>query len=147
MAERHKIFLRVRRQVQARAEGRCEYCLCPEDFSLDTFTIDHIDPVTNMGSNNPDNLAFACHNCNNRKQNAISASDPESGLLALLYHPRKDRWSDHFCWSGDALTIVPLTATGRTTVLRLQLNRKGAVNIRRALIAMGEGHPPTLVDQ
>ena len=139
---RRKIPLRLRRQVIARAQGRCEYCRSPEEFSLDTFTVDHIQPVADSGSDNLDNLAYACHNCNNRKQDVRNALDPENGNLVPLYNPRRDRWSDHFQWSIEALTIVPLIATGRATVVRLQLNRTGAKNIRRALLALGEEHPP-----
>src|SRR5579862_8567082 len=135
MALRRKIPLHLRRQVIVRARHRCEYCWSPEDFSLDTFTVDHIQPVAESGSDDLDNLAFACHNCNNRKQDDRTARDPETGDMAPLYHPRQDRWSDHFQWSEDALTIVPITATGRATVARLHLNRPGAVNVRRALLA------------
>ena len=142
MAARRKIPARLRQQVIARAQNRCEYCLSPEAFSLDSFTVDHIHPVADAGSDAPDNLAFACHNCNNRKQVATTALDPETGRRVPLYHPRHDRWSDHFRWSEDALTVLPLTATGRATIARLQLNRIGAINIRRALLALGEEHPP-----
>ena len=126
----------------ARAQGRCEYCQSPEDFSLDTFTVDHIQPVADAGSNELDNLAFACHNCNNRKQDDTAVLDAQTGEQVPLYHPRNDVWSDHFVWSEDTLSILPLTATGRVTIIRLQLNRRGAVNIRRALLALGEEHPP-----
>lgn len=141
MTTRRKIALTLRKAVRLRARGRCEYCLAPEAFSLDSFTIDHIQPVTAEGSDALDNLAFACHNCNNRKQNDMAALDPETGRVTALYHPRRDVWSAHFRWSEDALTIEPLTATGRTTILRLQLNRTGAINVRRALLALGEEHP------
>jgi hypothetical protein len=144
MAERRAIPLRLRREVAQRAQRLCEYCRSPEAFSLDTFTIDHIRPVADSGSNESDNLAFACHNCNNRKQDDTSALDPISSQLVPLFHPRRDRWSDHFRWSDDVLTIVPITATGRATVARLQLNRTGAVNVRRALLSLGEEHPPSL---
>jgi len=142
MPTRRKIPLRLRRKVMERAQYRCEYCRSPEDFSLDTFTVDHIQPVTHDGDDELENLAFACHNCNNRKQDDQVALDPQTGDRVALYHPRQDWWSDHFQWSEDALTIVPLTATGRATVVRLQLNRTGAVNVRRALLALGEEHPP-----
>ncbi|HZT44425.1 MAG TPA: hypothetical protein VFA07_19835 [Chthonomonadaceae bacterium] len=38
--------------------------------------------------------------------------------------------------------MLPLTATGRATTARLQLNRLGVINIRRALLALEEEHPP-----
>ncbi len=142
MATRRKIPLRLREQISARAHYRCEYCLSPEAFSLDSFTVDHIHPVSAGGSDAPDNLAFACPNCNNRKQDDTMALDPQTGERVPLYHPRRDRWSDHFMWSDDDLTVLPLTAIGRATIVRLQLNRPGVVNIRRALLALGEEHPP-----
>jgi 5-methylcytosine-specific restriction endonuclease McrA len=142
MPLRRNITLRLRREVTQRAQGRCEYCRSQEAFSLDTFTIDHIHPVAGSGTDEPDNLAFACHNCNNRKQDDTTAIDPQTQERVPLFHPRHDRWSDHFFWSEDALTIVPATATGRATIMRLHLNRTGAVNVRRALLVLGEEHPP-----
>jgi 5-methylcytosine-specific restriction endonuclease McrA len=96
MPQRRSIPLRVRRDVIRRAQGHCEYCRSPEAFSLDTFTIDHVHPVADSGSDEPNNLAFACHNCNNRKQDATSAVDPLTEERVPLYHPRHNRWSDHF---------------------------------------------------
>jgi hypothetical protein len=58
-----------------------------------------------------------------------------------LFNPRRQRWSRHFHWSEDALLIVGRTAAGRATVESLHLNRSGLINLRRALIAIGE-HPP-----
>ena len=142
MVARRKVPPRLRHQVSVRAQHRCEYCLSPEAFSLDSFTIDHVQPVAHAGEDTLENLAFACHNCNNRKQDDSTAPDPQGGDQVHLYHPRQHRWSDHFQWSEDALLIVPLTAIGRATVARLQLNRTGAVNIRRALLALEEEHPP-----
>jgi HNH endonuclease len=146
MATRRKIPIRVRRQVIARAQYRCEYCLLPEDLSLDTFTIDHIQPVSDAGSDDLDNLAFACHNCNNRKNDDMMTLDVDTGQRVPFYHPRRDHWTDHFEWSDDALTILPLSAIGRVTVSRFRLYRGGAVNVRRALIALGEEHPPRKID-
>jgi hypothetical protein len=142
MTNRKSIPRRVRRLVAERAHHHCEYCLSPEKYSLDSFTIDHIIPASRGGNDDFSNLAFACHNCNNRKQDDTTAIDLESGARAPFYNPRKDPWHEHFCWSADFLTIIPQTPAGRVTVERLQLNRLGAVNIRAALISLGETHPP-----
>lgn len=142
MASRRKVPSRLRVMVALRAQGRCEYCRAPETFSLDSFTIDHIQPITQSGDDDLGNLAFACHNCNNRKQDDIAIADTETGLPTALFNPRRDPWNTHFIWSMDALTIIPLTATGRVPLARLQLNRAGVVNIRRALIALKLEHPP-----
>jgi hypothetical protein len=58
-----------------------------------------------------------------------------------LYHPRQQRWQEHFAWNEDFTLIVGITPTGRTTVETLKLNREGLVNLRQVLYAMGE-HPP-----
>ena len=88
-----------------------------------------------------DNLALACQGCNNHKYNKTEGRDPITGDIVPLYHPRKQRWSEHFAWSDDFTLVIGLTPTGRTTVETLQLNREGVVNLCRLLYAMGE-HPP-----
>ena len=132
----------LRRQVMAHAGDRCEYCQCPESFSLDTFCVDHVLPVVEGGATDLKNLACACNNCNSRKLDATMAIDPETSQHVPLFNPRMDDWREHFAWGEDTLRVVPLTATGRATEARLQLNRSGAINIRRALLALGEPHPP-----
>lgn len=64
-----------------------------------------------------------------------------TGRAIRLFHPRKDRWRDHFAWSPDFASIEGLTEIGRATVEALKLNREGLVNIRRALLLVG-AHPP-----
>jgi len=132
----------LRRQVRERAGGRCEYCQCPETFSLDTFSIDHVLPFRDDGPTTLANLAFACNNCNLRKADASEILDPDTGQFVTLYNPRIHLWNEHFTWSEDTLTILPRTTIGRVTETRLQLNRQGAINIRRALLSLGEPHPP-----
>jgi hypothetical protein len=50
--------------------------------------------------------------------------------LIPLFHPRKDRWDDHFKW--DDLRVVGRTAVGRTSVRVLQLNSPARLRVRRA---------------
>jgi hypothetical protein len=139
---RPHITAALRRQVRARAQERCEYCQCPEAFSLDTFTVDHIQPIASGGQTTLENLACACNNCNTRKLDATLVADPETGVLVPLFNPRTDDWRTHFTWSTDTLRIIPRTAIGRATEARLQLNRQGAINVRRGLLSLGETHPP-----
>ncbi len=82
-----------------------------------------------------------CHFCNNHKYNRTKARDPVSGEMVALFHPRRDRWTEHFAWDVDGTHILGLTPTGRATVEALQLNREPLVNLRRVLVAAGE-HPP-----
>ncbi|MDE3088049.1 MAG: HNH endonuclease, partial [Chloroflexota bacterium] len=92
-----------------------------------------------------DNLAFACQGCNSHKYIKTEARDPVSDSIVLLYHPRQQRWHDHFAWSDDFTLIVGLTPTGRATSQTLHLNREELINLRRVLYAMGE-HPPAEMD-
>ncbi len=47
-------------------DGLCTYCRC--DISQ-TYTIDHITPLSRGGSNWPDNIQLLCHSCNCSKNN------------------------------------------------------------------------------
>jgi hypothetical protein len=93
------------------------------------------------GTHDLSNLAFSCLGYNNFKYIHTEAADPTTGETVPLYHPRRDSWSDHFAWREEFTEIVGLTATGRATVVRLQLNRLGVVNLRRVLRLAGV-HPP-----
>jgi len=55
-----------------------------------------------------------------------------------LFHPRRDRWDEHFEWRGPI--VVGLTPGGRATILVLDMNDGDIVEIRVNLIA--EGHFP-----
>lgn len=71
----------------------------------------------------------------------MEAEDPVDGEKVPLFHPRCDRWSDHFAWNADYTLMVGLTPTGRATIEKLQLNRIGVVNLRRVMLIAGL-HPP-----
>ncbi|MFZ5880315.1 MAG: HNH endonuclease [Chloroflexota bacterium] len=130
-----------RTRVFERAKGCCEYCLAQEQYSPDSFSVEHIIPLSKQGANTLENLAFACQGCNNRKYKNTEAVDPVTQAFVPLFHPRRNRWGDHFVWSDDATLILGLTPIGRATVEKLQLNRAGLVNLRRILVEAGE-HPP-----
>jgi hypothetical protein len=70
--------------------------------------------------------------------------DPITNLLCPIYNPRLDTWSHHFQWNEDKLRLIGKTATGRSTIELLRLNRKGVVNQRSLLKLIGI-HPPTFV--
>jgi hypothetical protein len=61
--------------------------------------------------------------------------------MMALFHPRRQRWMRHFDWSEDFTVIIGRTATGRATVVALQLNRFELRNLRRLLRPIG-AHPP-----
>ena len=103
--------------------------------------MDHVVPAVEGGRENLENLALACFHCNRRKSNNQTGNDPETSMMVSLFNPRLQRWSEHFTWSADGLLVIPQTATGRTTVALLQLNRERIVEIRRADVEV-QRHPP-----
>lgn len=129
-----------RREVAQRAKWRCEYCQSPAKYATQTFALEHIIPRSQGGATSLDNLALACQGCNNHKYNKTKSGDPVTNQLVDLFHPRKQRWQEHFTWDERFELIIGLTATGRVTVEALKLNRPELVNLRRLLYAAGE-HP------
>lgn len=126
------IPVELRRLVYERARGCCEYCLIPETVVLVTHQIDHIISEKHGGLTEADNLALSCAMCNKYKGSDLTSIDPDTRQIVRLYHPRCDKWSEHFQISGAKL--IPLTPTGRVTVKLLQLNRAERVEERQLLI-------------
>jgi hypothetical protein len=118
-----------RRQVISRADARCECCGLAQIGKEATFHIDHIHPSSLGGMTEPENLALACVSCSPRKGAKVSAFDPQSGETVPLFHPRRDLWNHHFRWG--ALEIIGISATRRTTVEALVMNRSITLGIRR----------------
>ncbi len=135
MADRVSGEIRVR--IAQQAGFCCEYCLSPADYCPDPYSIEHIEPRSAGGSDDPDNLAFSCQGCNSRKFVATHAPDPVTGELVRLFHPRQDAWQDHFAWQADFTWIVGTSPCGRATIERLQLNRAAVVNLRQLLRQSG----------
>jgi hypothetical protein len=138
-----RISKSMRQAVTDRAKGCCEYCVGQQDYSMDTFSIEHTWPRSKGGTNAFDNLALSCQGCNSCKHTYTEAIDPETNQTAPLYNPRQDQWQQHFTWSEDYTLILGLTPTGRATVELLQLNRLGNQNLRQVLYLTGY-HPPKL---
>jgi hypothetical protein len=135
----------LRAEVAERARHCCEYCRSQERFAMQAFSVEHVVPRRREGETRASNLALACQGCNNHKYTRTDAPDPVTAALVPVFHPRAQRWSDHFTWNGDCTLILGLTPTGRATVEALCLNQPGLVNLRRILHAAGE-HPPTEAD-
>jgi hypothetical protein len=55
--------------------------------------------------------------------------------MVRLFHPRLDRWAEHFAW--EATKLLGITPEGRTTVAVLQINRTDAVLVRETLMEEG----------
>ncbi len=79
--------------------------------------------------------------CNRYKGSQTTATDPISGVSTILFNPRNQVWKEHFQWSMDGTLIIGISATGRATVVALQLNNEVAVEVRRNWVLAG-WHPP-----
>lgn len=111
-----------RRAVARRARGRCEYCRARQDVCAYTFHVEHIVPRSKGGADDSSNLALSCWPCNSAKGSYLTGVDSETGREEFLFHPRQQRWEEHFNLSADLLQVLGLTPTGRATVARLRMN-------------------------
>lgn len=124
-----------RQFVRDRAALRCEYCRLLQEFHDLPFQVEHIIARKHQGDDNAENLALSCYNCNAFKGSNIAGIDPQTQELTRLFHPRRDRWEEHFSWIGPEL--AGLTDVGRTTIEVLRINNEENITLRRLLIALG----------
>jgi HNH endonuclease len=138
----------TRRVVRERAQRRCEYCHADERWQFVRFTIDHVQPRSTGGSDDADNLALACRNCNERRGNRLEGRDLETQAVIPLFDPRRDQWGEHFAWDVTRLRIVGRTATGRATIELLDLNddRHDGTVVRIRQRDLSDGYHPSLED-
>ena len=117
--------------VRQRAGDRCEYCqLHQDDSPLAALHIEHIRPRKHGGSDDESNLCLACIDCNLHKGSNLTGIDPDSEVMTPLFHPRDQKWEDHFEWEG--IRIVGKTAIGRTTIRVLCMNSDEQLELRMA---------------
>jgi hypothetical protein len=124
----------LRNAVIARAGGCCEYCLDSQTINPFSFHIEHIVSEKHGGATDLDNLCLSCPDCNAFKGSDIGSLDPLTGLLTPLYHPRKQKWTEHFRLTNTL--IEPLTAEGRVTVFLLQMNNPNKSAERETMIKL-----------
>jgi hypothetical protein len=111
----------IRAQVRTRARDCCEFCGLGQERELFfTFHVEHIIARQHRGADDLENLALACYHCNLHKGTNLTSLDPQTGELTALFHPRLQRWSDHFLMNGTLVTGT--SAVGRTTVALLKMN-------------------------
>ena len=95
------------------------------------FHMEHIVPRQHGGSDDPGCLLLACDRCNAYKGPNLSSLDPDTGALVSLFHPREDRWGDHFVLRDGH--VFGLTQKGRATVRLLNRNAPRRVELRQAI--------------
>lgn len=133
----------LRLRIEIADRQRCCYCLTSEANSGIPMTYDHIQPRSKGGDNSFENICLACRSCNEFKGNLIQAIDPITAELVPLFHPRRQKWSEHFIWSADGTRIEGLTVVGRATVVALRMNHPVIIGARRRWVSSG-WHPPAV---
>ena len=122
----------TRELVRRRAGERCEYCGLRQQHTQLKHHVEHIVAKQHGGSDDPDNLALACHRCNLNKGPNLTGIDPQTGQVARLFHPRQNRWPDHFTVEG--VRIIGRDAAGRATIRVLNLNDPRRLELRAEIL-------------
>jgi hypothetical protein len=126
----------IRKLVVRRAGARCEYCHLPQQATpFATFHLEHILSQQHVADDSPDNLALACPECNSMKGPNIATVNIGTGDIVRLFHPRRDRWEDHFEIQGPL--VAGLTPLGIATARLLRMNSDERVQMRSNLIDAG----------
>jgi HNH endonuclease len=116
----------IREQVRQRAQCACEFCGITEIDTGSRLTIDHFQPQTKAGSDELENLIYACIACNQYKQDYW----PRTETAPILWNPRQESASEHFVEQADG-QLTALTPTGIFTIKRLRLNRSQLIVARQ----------------
>ena len=122
---------RTRDLVRRRAGNACEYCRLPQSATpLIPFHMEHVVAKQHGGSADPEGLALACDRCNAYKGPNLTSIDPDTEEIVRLFHPRVDRWEDHFeLQEGQVCGKTPV---GRATARLLNMNAPRRVQLRLA---------------
>jgi len=129
-----RISAELRQLVSQRAQGRCEYCLLHQDFSIYTHEVDHVIAQKHDGPTIAENLALSCFSCNRHKGADLTTFDPATGEITLLFNPRRQIWSDHFLLDNSG-RIDGITPPGRATAKLLMFNTPTRILERQLLMA------------
>ena len=103
---------------------RCGYCSLSEDEIGAELTFDHFQPIAAGGSDEADNIVYACHACNEFKGEYWNESE-QSRLL----HPLRDEVFRHIEELETGI-LAGLTQLGENYIAQLKLNRRPLVQYR-----------------
>jgi hypothetical protein len=126
---KQKVTDEMREKVRKRAEHRCEYCLLPERDGLIKFHVEHIRSSKHGGSDDLENLAYACPDCNLFKGTDLGTILGEDETFTRFFNPRKDVWEEHF--KVVDCTIYPNTEIGEATIKIFQMNKPERTELRQ----------------
>lgn len=121
--------------VRAAFGGRCGYCGVSETSVGGELEVDHFQPLAAGGSDDLENLVYACTVCNRFKGDYAPAPDAPDSLRLL--RPRCDDLGAHIEETAHG-RLIGLTPRGWFHIQRLHLNRPQLVerrHLHRALQA------------
>lgn len=110
--------------LRRRYHFRCGYCSVHEVDGGAILTVDHYQPRSAGGLDDPSNWVYCCHACNEFKGDWWQ---PDSNRHIL--HPLNDDLTAHFVELNDG-SFGALTEMGEFHIARLQLNRPPLVAYR-----------------
>jgi hypothetical protein len=110
--------------------------LFPNGVAFYPHEVDHVVAEKHGGQTTDSNLCLSCWVCNRHKGSDLASIDPQTGSLVALFDPRRDRWEAHFCFYGAEIT--GLTPQGRATARMLHFNDPEQIELRAALMTLGE---------
>ncbi|MFN6400461.1 MAG: HNH endonuclease [Planctomycetota bacterium] len=90
--------------------------------------MEHVQARQHIQDDSPDNLALACPDCNRHKGPNLTTLDPNTREIVLLFHPRRDIWSDNFLIEGNF--IRGISQIGIATEKLLAFNSDERVEMR-----------------
>lgn len=112
--------------VRRRAKFTCEYCGVSEIDTGGQLTLDHYQPTTRGGSDEPENLVYCCFRCNLNKADYW----PSTAGELFVWNPRAERAERHLIRAPDG-RLLPRTEVGGFTIALLRLNRPELLVHRR----------------
>src|SRR5437660_5262417 len=78
----------LRQLIYEQAEGRCEYCLIPDDAAFAPHEIDHVIAEKHGGLTEANNLALSCSLCNKQKGSDLTSIDTETIKSSVVQSER-----------------------------------------------------------
>lgn len=110
-----------REAVRIRYDYRCGYCGITEVAFGGLLEVDHFQPQSQGGTDELENLIYACTTCN-RFKHAHWIDETGAESLRLL-HPQQDDLSQHLQQLADG-SLIGLTPRGWFHIHLLRLNRR-----------------------
>ncbi len=109
-------------QVRRAFDGRCGYCGVAETATGAELTIDHYQPRSAGGSDQFENLVYACHRCNLYKRDYWPTPE-ELDAGHYILNPHRHDITLHIRQNETTGELEPLTSTGVFHIRILHLNR------------------------